>query len=58
MKMLAAYLEKATDFERMAAEETNAEHKATLLAMTAVYRKLADERAARLNSKKSSSQSN
>ena len=49
MKMVAEYVEKALNFERLAAEETNPELKAQLEAQAASYRKLAVERARREN---------
>jgi prephenate dehydrogenase len=48
MKMIAEYLENALKFERMAAEEHNAELKAALEKQAASYRKLAAERASKL----------
>jgi hypothetical protein len=48
MKMLAEYLEKAINFELMAAEEKDERLKASLLAQAAAYRRLAAKRAARL----------
>jgi hypothetical protein len=45
MKMIAEYLEHALNFERMAAEETNAEVKAVFEKQAASYRKLLAERA-------------
>ena len=45
MKMVAEYLEKALDFERLAAQEENTELKASFLAQARAYRQLADERA-------------
>jgi hypothetical protein len=49
MKLIAEYLEKAIDFERMAVIEADSALKASLLKQAADYRKLADERARRLN---------
>jgi hypothetical protein len=49
MKLIAEYLEKAIDFERMAVMETDSVLKANLLKQAAAYRKLAEERAQRLN---------
>jgi hypothetical protein len=49
MKMIAGYLEHAMQFEGMAAEETDPQLRETLLAQAKAYRKLAAERAARLN---------
>ncbi len=49
MKLIAEYLEKAIDFERMAVMETDSALKANLLKQAAAYRKLAEERAQRLN---------
>lgn len=48
MEMIAHYLEKAIDFEKMAVKEMDPELKANLLEQAAAYRKLADERARRL----------
>jgi hypothetical protein len=49
MKMLAEYLERAINFELMAAEEKDERLKASLLAQAAAaYRRLAAKRAARL----------
>ena len=45
MKMLAEYLEKAIAFERMAADEKDAELKANLEKQAVAYRKLAVQRA-------------
>jgi hypothetical protein len=49
MQMLADYLEKAINFERMAAEEKDANLKVNLERLAAAYRKLAVGRAAELN---------
>jgi hypothetical protein len=49
MKMIAEYLEKSQDFERLAAAEPESGLKANLLEQAAAYRKLAEERARRLN---------
>jgi len=46
--MIAEYLEHALQFERMAADEKNAELKAQLQKQAAAYRKLAAERANKL----------
>jgi hypothetical protein len=48
MKMLADYLEKAINFERMAAEEKDANLKANLERLATAYRKLAVARAKEL----------
>jgi hypothetical protein len=48
MKMVAEYLEKAIDFERLASLEREPAIKASLLEQAAAYRDLARERAARL----------
>jgi hypothetical protein len=45
MKMIAEYLEHALNFERMAAEETNAAVKVVFEKQAAIYRKLAADRA-------------
>ena len=47
MRMVAEYLEKAVNFEALAAQETDAKLKAELLAQAKAYRKLAVERAVR-----------
>jgi hypothetical protein len=47
MKMVAEYLEKALNFEQMAASEADPKLKADMLAQAAAYRKLAAERALR-----------
>ena len=49
MKMLAEYLEKAEEFERMAALEKDAKLKAELEKQAAAYRKLAVKRAKEYN---------
>ena len=49
MKMAIEYLESALWFERMAADTHDPMFKASLLKQAADYRKLARERAARLN---------
>jgi len=49
MKMIAEYLEHALQFERMAADETDPALKETLANQALAYRKLAAERAVRLN---------
>jgi hypothetical protein len=48
MKRLAEYLERVHVFERMAARETDPKLKVQLAKQAAAYRKLAVERAARL----------
>jgi hypothetical protein len=48
MKMLAEYLEKAINFERMASEERDAKLRADLEKLAASYRKLAAGRAKEL----------
>jgi hypothetical protein len=48
LKMLAEYLERALNFERMAADETNAAIKAVFEKQAAAYRKLAAERSKKL----------
>ena len=48
MRMIAGYLERAINFEKMAAAENDATLKAQLLDQAAAYRKLAVERVARL----------
>jgi hypothetical protein len=45
MKMLADYLEKAIEFETMAAHEKDAKLKADFEKQAAAYRKLAEKRA-------------
>jgi hypothetical protein len=45
MEMIAEYLEKATDFERMASEATDPQLKTALTTQATAYRKLAAERA-------------
>jgi hypothetical protein len=47
MKMVAEYLEKALDFEQLAAAESDPVLKADLERQAAAYRKLAAERALR-----------
>jgi hypothetical protein len=47
MRMVAEYLEKAVNFETLAAQETDPKLKAELLAQAKAYRKLAAERAVR-----------
>jgi hypothetical protein len=47
MKMIAEYLEKAVNFERMASHERDGKLKADLLAQAASYQELAIERAER-----------
>ena len=48
MKMLAEYLEKVVNFEKMAGEQKDAKLKANIEYLAAAYRKLADERATKL----------
>jgi hypothetical protein len=48
MKMVADYMERERDFERMASSETNATLKAELEKQAVAYRTLAAERAAQL----------
>jgi hypothetical protein len=48
MKMLADYLERASNFERMAADEHNPQMKAAFERQAADYRKLAAKRAKEL----------
>ena len=45
MKMVAEYLEKALEFERLALAENAPEFKASLLKQAEAYRKLAADRA-------------
>ena len=45
MKLIHEYLEKAADFERMAADEKDATFKAGLLEQASAYRNLAIKRA-------------
>ena len=45
MKMLTEFLERALEFERLAAAEQNEEFKAQLLKQAASYRRLAAKRA-------------
>ena len=45
MKIIAEYLDKALDFERLAIAENNPELKASLLKQAQAYRKLAADRA-------------
>ena len=47
MEMVAEYLEKALDFERLASAEKDPEVKASLLKQAQAYRKLAADRALR-----------
>lgn len=47
--MIAEYLEHALQFERMASEATDAALRDSLLKQAAAYRKLAQDRAKRLN---------
>ena len=49
MNMVAEYLEHALQFERMAGEATDPALKESLAKQAAAYRKLATDRAARLN---------
>jgi hypothetical protein len=49
MEMIARYLEKAIDFEKMALKENNPTLKAALLKQATAYRNLAEERARKLN---------
>jgi hypothetical protein len=49
MKMVAEYLEQSLHFEQMAAEATDAALKESFKKQAAAYRKLADQRAAKLN---------
>jgi hypothetical protein len=48
MKMIAEYLEHALQFERLAADESDLQLKASLERQAVAYRRLAAERAARL----------
>ena len=48
MKMVAEYLDHALQFEKMAAEETNSELRASFEKQAAAYRKLAGNRAKQL----------
>ena len=43
MKMLSEYLDRAVEFEKLAASEQNEAFKAELLKQAAAYRKLADK---------------
>jgi hypothetical protein len=54
MKRVAEYLERVHVFERMAAREKDSKLKAQLEKQAAAYRKLAAERAARLQRSKPS----
>jgi hypothetical protein len=45
MKLLAEYLERAVNLERLAADEQDSRFKAELLNQAAAYRKLAAKRA-------------
>ncbi len=45
MKMVAEYLQKAQEFERFAASETDPRRKSDLQAQAIAYRKLAEKRA-------------
>jgi hypothetical protein len=49
MEMIARYLEKAIDFEKMALNENNPTLKSALLKQATAYRNLAEERARKLN---------
>ena len=49
VKMIAEYLEHALQFEKMAKDETDAALKQQLLKQAEAYRKLAEERARRLD---------
>jgi hypothetical protein len=49
MKMVAEYLERVLQFERMAAEATDPALKDSFQKQAAAYRKLAEKRAASLN---------
>lgn len=48
MRMIAEYLEKALQFERLAADEKDSKLKAALAKQAVDYRKLASERASKL----------
>jgi hypothetical protein len=48
VRLVAEYLEKAVDFEHLAALEVEPNVKAALLKQAAAYRKLAAERAAQV----------
>jgi hypothetical protein len=48
VKMIAEYLEHALNFERMAAEASDPALKASLINQALAYRKLAEQRAARM----------
>ena len=48
MKLLGEYLEHALQFERLAAQETNPELKASLEGQAVAYRKMAAKRALEL----------
>jgi len=49
MRMIAQYLEHAIRFEQMAEEATDPKFKDSLLQQAAAYRKLAEQRAKKLN---------
>jgi hypothetical protein len=49
MKMIAEYLDNALKFERMAADESHPKLKAQFERQALAYRKLATERASKLN---------
>ena len=48
MKLITEYLEQASQFDRMAAEEDNPDLRTKLLKQAEAYRKLAEKRAADL----------
>ena len=48
MKLVNEYLDDATNFEKLAANETNLEFRNQLLQQARAYRKLAEERAKQL----------
>jgi hypothetical protein len=49
MKMISEYIEHAAQFEEMARHEVDEEFKAILLTQAVAYRKLAEDRARKLN---------
>jgi hypothetical protein len=49
MKLIAEYLEHANRFERLALDETNPEFRQDFLKQATAYRKLAAQRAEKLN---------
>lgn len=49
MRMIAEYLEHAIRFEQMAEQATDPQFKDSLLQQAAAYRKLAEQRAKKLN---------